>query len=275
MKKSVISLISYDYELLPMSISSYYEFVDEIVLGLDKNRQTWAGNSFTIDEAKLHSALKEIDKDEKISIVEESFYQFNSDDPIKNDNYERNYLKAECSNDWVFSFDADEILLNAKDFFYKFCPLVERYKDEVDLCMTWVTPYKEIDEYTLLIAEEDNSPFFRENQGIATSKSSTFTYARWTDKSAKGQNRIQSPLIALHYSLCRNEKKLEQKINNTGHANLVKKDPFFDMWKATTLDNYHTRRNFKTSGLGNAQWPKLIKIPTRDLKNYIIEQAGI
>ena len=34
-KKSVISLISYDAEYLPDSIAKYYDFVDEIVLGLD------------------------------------------------------------------------------------------------------------------------------------------------------------------------------------------------------------------------------------------------
>ena len=37
-KKSVISLISYDAEYLPDSIKTYYNYVDEIVLGLDKNR---------------------------------------------------------------------------------------------------------------------------------------------------------------------------------------------------------------------------------------------
>ena len=36
LKKSVISLISYDAEYLPDSIKSYYDYVDEIVLGLDE-----------------------------------------------------------------------------------------------------------------------------------------------------------------------------------------------------------------------------------------------
>ena len=46
-KKSVISLVSYDAAYLPESISKYYNYVDEIVLGLDKNRTTWSGNSFS------------------------------------------------------------------------------------------------------------------------------------------------------------------------------------------------------------------------------------
>ena len=74
--------------------------------------------------------------------------------------------------------------------------------------MTWATPYKHLTddegiEHTLCIANDNGSPFFGENQGVMTSKDSTFTYARWTDKSAAGENRLLSPLVALHWSLCR------------------------------------------------------------------------
>ena len=74
---------------------------------------------------------------------------------------------------------------------------MENYRHEKDICMTWTTPYKvvmdEDESVTLIIANEDGSPFFGENQGIATSKDSTFTYARWTDKSGAGENRLMSP----------------------------------------------------------------------------------
>ena len=62
-KKSVISLISYDAEYLPNSIKSYYEYVDEIVLGLDKNRVSWSKNKFSFDEQKLWKDLSTIDTD--------------------------------------------------------------------------------------------------------------------------------------------------------------------------------------------------------------------
>ena len=35
-----------------------------------------------------------------------------------------------------------------------------------------------------------------------------------------------SPLVALHWSLCRPEKELHEKIHNIGHSDLVEKDPF-------------------------------------------------
>lgn len=266
-KKSAISLISYDAHYLPKSIEKYYNYVDEIVLGLDKNRITWSKNSFSFDEQKLWSELSQIDGDGKISIVEEDFVQ--SEVAIENDNYERNFLKDQCSHDWIFSFDADEMLVNPKQFFYDFCPLVEDYRETHDICMTWATPYKEIGDTTLVIAEEDGSPFFGENQGVVTSKNNTFTYARWTNQSAAGTNRILSPLVALHYSLCRKSEDLHEKIHNIGHSNIVEEDPFYKIWSQVDMENYKQLKNFKTSGLGGAQWPSLEPIETQFLFEYV------
>jgi len=274
-KKSAISLISYDANrFLANSIKRYYNYVDEIVLGIDKDRITWSGNPFSIDEDALWSELSQIDGDGKISIIEEDFHQ--SKVAIENDNYERNFLKEQCSNDWIFSFDADEMLVNAKDFFYDFCPLVEQYYNKLDICMTWTTPYKVVTDnegnsQTLIIANQDDTPFFGENQGVVTSKDSTFTYARWTDKSGAGGNRLMSPLVALHWSLCRPEKELHEKIHNIGHSDLVEKDPFYQIWSQVTWDNYHELENFKTSGLGGAQWPSLFAVPSQHIEDYILQ----
>ena len=266
-KKSAISLISYDAHYLPKSIEKYYNYVDEIVLGLDKNRITWSKNSFSFDEQKLWSELSQIDGDGKISIVEEDFVQ--SEVAIEKDNYERNFLKDQCSHDWIFSFDADEMLVNPKQLFYDFCPLVEDYRETHDICMTWATPYKEIEDTTLVIAEEDGSPFFGENQGVVTSKNNTFTYARWTNQSAAGTNRILSPLVALHFSLCRKSEDLHEKIHNIGHSNIVEEDPFYKIWSQVDMENYKQLKNFKTSGLGDAQWPSLEPIETQFLFEYV------
>ena len=274
-KKSAISLISYDANrFLAKSIKRYYDYVDEIVLGIDKDRITWSGNPFSIDEEALWSELSQIDGDGKISIIEEDFHQ--SKVAIENDNYERNFLKEQCSNDWIFSFDADEMLVNAKDFFYDFCPLVEQYYNKLDICMTWTTPYKVVTDnegnsQILIIANHDDTPFFGENQGVVTSKDSTFTYARWTDKSGAGGNRLMSPLVALHWSLCRPEKELHEKIHNIGHSDLVEKDPFYQIWSQVTWDNYHELENFKTSGLGGAQWPSLFAVPSQHIEDYILQ----
>ena len=265
-KKSVISLISYDAGFLSQSISKYYEYVDEIILGLDKDRISWSNKPFTFDEQQLWKDLKRIDTENKISIIEEDFHK--SEVPIENDNYERNFLKEQCTHDVIVSIDADEFLLHPKKFFYDFFPLIERYLPKNDICMTWATPYKRIEDTTLVIANDDTTPFFGENQGFVTTKNSTFVYARWTDKSHGGLGRILSPLVVLHYSLCRDEEPLYQKVHNIGHSDIANEDPFYKLWLQVTMDNYHELKNFKSSGLGDIQWPCLFAVKTDQLTSY-------
>ena len=271
-KKSAISLISYDADYLPNSIKTYYDYVDEIVLGLDKNRVSWSKNKFTFDEQKLWTELNDIDSDGKITIVEEDFVK--SDKAIENDNFERNYLKEQCTNDWIFSFDADEELLNAHDFFINYLPLVEKYYNTCDIMMTWATPFKTIEDKTLVICENDGQAFLKEPQGVVTSKDSTYVFARWTDKCQSDSKKLMSPLIALHWSLCRSQKDLHQKINNIGHSDLVEQDPFYQLWSDLTLDNYTQYKNFKTSGMG-PQWPTLRAIPTEQLKSFYLQHKHL
>ena len=265
-KKSALSLISYDAHLLPDSIKCYYDYVDEIILGIDKDRISWSNNNFSFDENTLWKELDKIDGDNKISVIEDNFHK--SEVAIENDNYERNFLKDQCEHDLIVSIDADEMLIEAKNFFIDFLPLTIPYLDKHDICMTWATPYKEIDDTTLVIADLDQTPFFGENQGFLTHKNSTFTYARWTDKSQTGMGRILSPLIAVHYSLCREKDDLHKKIHNIGHSDIVERDPFYETWIQVTLENYHELRNFKTSGLGEAQWPCLYPVKTDQLVDY-------
>lgn len=254
-KKSVISLISYDAKLLSNSIRSYYDYVDEIVLGLDKDRITWSGNPFTFNYSEIIKELQKLDVDKKIVIIEENFHK--SPVAIENDNYERNFLKAHCSNDWIFSIDADEVLINAKEFFYDWCPLVEDHYDKIDLAFTWFLPFKEFDDSILVIANNNNTWFSGDTQAFVTSKNKNFTYCRWTD----GAKVIKSPLAVIHWSFCRPEKELEVKLNNFGHSDKTQGDPFFANWKVCNLNNYHELINFKTSGYGQNQWEKLIRVP--------------
>ena len=73
----------------------------------------------------MEFVISNIDGDNKISIIEEDFVQ--SDVAIENDNYERNFLKDQCSHDWIFSFDADEMFKWPEKILLEYCPLVENY----------------------------------------------------------------------------------------------------------------------------------------------------
>lgn len=261
-KISVITLLSYDSEYLPKSIASYYDYVDEIIIGLDENRISWSKNPFTFEEDKLHKELQQLDGESKIKIIEGNFHNF--DVALDNDNYERNFLKDYCSNEIIMSFDADEELLNAKEFFHKFIPIYQNYTDR-DLLFKWVLPYKHVGEDTLVIANNDNSVFLGDIQGFCTNKNSNYTYCRWTDN----RKQLLSPLCILHWSFCRKEDELNTKLNNFGHSDRTANDPFFEVWKNINETNYQNLRNFKTSGYGENQWEKLIKIPTRELKGWL------
>jgi hypothetical protein len=267
-QKSAISLISYDADYLIKSIPSYYNYVDEIVLGLDEDRISWSKNNFSFNESELWSSLQKIDKLDKIKIVESNFHR--SSVPIENDTHERNFLKEQCAHDWVFSFDADEILVNAKQFFIDYFPIVKDYTN-VELMFTWFLVYKEFDEGYLVIADEHRDNIFKKDiQGFSAKKNlHTYTYCRWTN----AQKKILTPLAILHYSFCRPEKELATKINNFGHSVESKKDPFYDIQKTVTLANYKSLVNFKTSNMG-PQWPTLKFVPRDEFNGYIAEQAG-
>jgi hypothetical protein len=66
-----------------------------------------------------------------------------------------------------------------------------------------------------------------------------------------------SPLVALHWSLCRPAEELHEKIHNIGHSDIVEEDPFYKIWSQVDMTNYAQLKDFKTSGLGGAQWPRL------------------
>lgn len=278
MKKSVITLASYDAHMLPNSIKSYYNFVDEIVIGVDKDRISWSKNSFTFNEDKLWSELKTIDYDNKIEIIEDNFHR--SETPIENDNFERNFLKAHCSNEWVFSFDADEELINATEFFINYLPNVEKYYDKVDLSFSWILPYKEIsvvinketgetEQQYLVIVNNDDSLFKGDTQGFATNKYNTYTYCRWTDN----KKILLSPLAILHWSFCRTPAEIDLKINNYGHSDKTAGDPFYDNWKMVDETNFKQLRNFKTHDMGGGQWEKLAKVRKDELMRVCQQQA--
>lgn len=265
-RKSVISLISYDASYLANSIRTYYNYVDEIILGLDQDRISWSGNEFSFDEEALWKELSQIDGDGKIEIVEGNFHR--SAVPIENDNHERNFLKEHCSHDWIFSFDADEELVNADDYFNRYCPLVEEY--DLDHMFYWILPYKRMSNGDILVISKEDRASFQNNevQGFVTNSSNTFNYCRWTNN----QKRIQSPLAILHWSFCRPPSELDLKINNFGHSIESKQDPFYDIQANVDDSNWMELNNFKTSNMG-PQWESLMRIPEYDLLEYCRSQA--
>ena len=264
--------MSHDAHYLPDSISRYYKYVDEIVIGLDKSRTSWVGNKFSFDEDKVFLQLKNLDIENKIKIVEEDFCipEFVSC-PINNDNYERNILRHHCSHETIISIDADEILYNTEAFFTRYLPISYKYLHDYDICFYWITPYKLINDVVLLICNHDGSPCI-EQQAVVSHKSNPFTYARYSCVSADGSNRLASNLVSLHWGLARKQEDLDFKIKNQGHS-AEDDGSFYEVWKQINLQNYQGLVNFKPSHVGGPSWDRLVAIPRSNLDKVINASA--
>ena len=66
---------AYDWHFLKHSLPPVYNEADLICIAIDKDRISWAGKPFSIDEEAFAAFLKEIDKDGKIRLYEDDFHQ--------------------------------------------------------------------------------------------------------------------------------------------------------------------------------------------------------
>jgi len=249
---SALSLISYDYEYLLRSIPTYIDEVEEVILGLDKYRQTWSGNSFDLPAEFFHR-LSSIDPSKKIKIVEENFYipDFN---PIANDTRERNFLSNFVKKgNWIISIDADEVILDLallKDF------LANLSDTDVYVCVHAQTVFKRLPD-SLLIARA----LSHGEVGIfpvATKSANSFIGARYTH-----QPRVHCSAKMLHYSWARSEEELYMKLKNWGHSADFDVDSYFALWRAIDGNNYRYLRDFHP--VWPKEWVDLIRVPESEL----------
>ena len=110
--------------------------------------------------------------------------------------------------------------------------------------MTWTTPYKvvsdEDESVTLMIANEDGSPFLVKIKELQPQR---IVLLHMLDGQTNQQQEIIDLcllLVAIHWSLCRPDDELHQKINNIGHSDIVEEDPFYKIWSQVDMSNYTT-----------------------------------
>lgn len=73
MKIAVGFLIAYDYAILKHSLPLGYASADKIVLSLDDNRLTWAGQNFSFDN-EFKKWIQAFDRQGKVEWKEEHYY---------------------------------------------------------------------------------------------------------------------------------------------------------------------------------------------------------
>ncbi len=228
---SFITLLAYDYRYAFEAIASYYAIADEIILGLDQDRLTWARQPFEIDLNAVRAFVGRIDTAGKIRLIEGNFHSH--DHPMENDTRERNALSMQCAaGNWIVQIDADEMLLNADEFMTWMEAAGDKLAGAV-IMARWVNVFKQFGDKALVITPGN------EGGPIATRMAGQYVNARWTR-----ERQVASPLNLLHFSWGRTPEELRQKLRNWGHARDFDTEAFYRRWEGLNLENYDQWRNF-------------------------------
>jgi len=253
-KICAISLLAYDYEFLLKTLPAYLNQVDVVILGLDRQRLTWAGNKFEIPDI-FFEQLKELDTEQKIKIVEDDFFVEGSN-PRDLDTRERNILSTHApTGSWLLSVDADEYLLNADDLI----GFLRGFADE-NVCLfgNWITLFKQSGKNMFVI---ENEPETLERFPLATMKSNIFNYCRNTP-----QRIVFTSTCAIHFSWARTREELERKLLNWTHRDDFKVDEFIQKWESLNESTYKEFIDFHP--FDGPMWHKLALVDEEQLSEY-------
>lgn len=247
-------LVSYDYELLKTSLPTVYSDSDEIFVAIDKNRNTWNGGSFSIDDS-FFEWIKAYDVDKKIVIYEDDFYVPELT-TMECEIRERKMLAEKMGiGNWIVQVDCDEYFVDFK----KFVSDLRRYdsylihpeKNPIQICAYWVMLYK----YTangILYVDKPLKAIFATN------------YPNYKSGRRIKERQIYTDNIVLHESLSRTEEDLRFKLENWGH-NIDLDEGFLDKWLAVDENNYNEYKDFYY--LQPEKWKRLGFFPNKSISH--------
>lgn len=245
-------LVSYDYELIKTSLETTYEASDGIFLAIDKNRKTWKGESFVIEDS-FFEWIKAFDKNKKIVIYEDDFY-VPGYTTMQCDVRERRMLAEKMGiGNWIIQVDSDEYFVDFKKFVTDLrkydAYLIEPEKHPIEICAYWIMLYKYTDKGVLYVDKPLKAIF-------ATN------YPDYKNGRRTKSRQIFTNNIVLHESLSRTEKELRFKFENWSHNVDVNKD-FLNKWVAVTEHNYMDYTDFYY--MQAKRWKKLAYFPSKDI----------
>ncbi len=254
-------LISYDFELVFLSIKQIYENVDKIFLALDKERKTWSGNSFFIPDS-FFLEIKRIDTQHKIEIYEETFF-ISSNLPMENETRERNMLAKKMGNGWCVQLDADEYVYDFKS--------VKSFLDRNNYLLknVEITPVQiQGNLITVFKILEDGILYIENNEGFNfITNFPNYSIAR----NIKHTTPHLSNIKVIHQSWGRKKEEVLTKIKNWGHKNDFDTAKFYEFWDNLNSSNYQKYKNFHP--LTPNQWDKLKFSPINSMEEFLIDYS--
>jgi len=245
-------LLSYDYDLLKLSLPPVYKTADRIFLAVDKELRTWKGQKFTI-EPEFYGWLKEFDINNKIEIYEDDFYRPELS-TLENDTRERTMLSQKMGiGNWLIQIDSDEYFID----FEKFVRDLRKYdsyldhpeKKKIQIFAFWLIIYKYTENGILYIDKPQKSVF-------ATN------YPNYKNARRTNERVIYLDSLVLHESVARSEEQLRFKLENWSHNVDVNKD-FLNKWISVNENNYQEMTDFYY--IEPERWKKLSYFPTNKI----------
>ncbi|MBU0941564.1 MAG: hypothetical protein KKD36_09045 [Bacteroidetes bacterium] len=262
-KINVSYLVSYDYEYLFTSLKCIYNSVDQIVISIDKERKTWSGNTYSIDESFFKN-INQFDDRKIIEIYEDNFFVPDLS-PMECETRQRNLTLKKLKRGWKIQLDVDEYMYDfdyVKQFLKKYWYLTLFPK---------MTPIGFIGRLVTLFKIENNKYFFIDNNEyfpfITNQNFNTKT------RNNNGVFKYISGIVVIHQSWGREEQEIYTKINNWGHRDDFDTLQYFDLWKKLNESNFSSYKNFHP--LSPEAWDKLEYMEAKSIDDFIFSYAKI
>lgn len=255
-------VVSYDFEMLFISIKQLYDYVDKIVIAIDKDGKTWSGNDFEIPNS-FFEKIKTIDVKNKIQLYFDSFYVPNLS-PSECDTRERNMLfKAMGKGGWLMQLDVDEYVYDFKKLvkylnkywyltiFPKWTPILFRGK--------LVTLFKNKSDGYFYIENGERFPFVTNTPNFEACRANKSIRNHFTN------------FNVIHNSWARTDSEIQMKIKNWGHRDDFDTLKFFEFWQSLDNENYNNYKDFHP--LVPEVWNKLLFMTCNSVEDFISKYA--
>lgn len=249
-------LVSYDYKLIQNALPPIYEESDTVFLAIDRNRRTWNGEYFTIEES-FFEWVKAFDTKGKVVIYEDDFYKPELS-TMECEVRERKLLAAQMGEgNWLIQLDSDEYMYNFKKFtdFLRNHNHYLKSRKPIQICAWKVNLYKYVDGGVLYVDKLDkfmlavNQPAYKVGRHCKC-------------------RSVYTDSIALHDCLSRERSELVQKLENWGHNTDIDKEAFLHKWDTVNKSNYKTMQGFFY--LEPMNWKTLEFMPGANINELLV-----
>lgn len=258
--------VSYDWELMKISLPLVYEAADIICLSIDKYRKSWAGQPYEFDEAAFKSFIRDIDVSNKIRILE-AVFSSSLNSSRENCNLQRREMAEFLGVDgWHLQIDADEYFVDFQDFvgyLKKLNPEPHFNQKPINICCPLFPLIRRVKKGVLFVDYDGKSP---EYAPVATN------LPEYQRARHNGHFNHLTNFWLIHETWAREEDALKFKINNWGHSSEELKqkeirDSYYQLWKVMDENNFQYIFNFHPAK--REVWPKLGYLPSGNISELI------